>query len=208
MDRYRSGALYDLLSFERSVYRAGRMAGIDLLGLRPGDRVLDLACGTGLSFEPLQQRVGPRGEVVAVDASAQMLDRARSRAARDGWSNIRFVTADAGARPAAPPPDHPWCRQPVDAVLVSYALSVIGDWQAAWQNALAALRPDGQVAVVDLALPYGRAAALAPLARLACAAGGSDPYRHPWLVAERDGRDVRRAALRGGHVQVVVARFG
>jgi len=75
-------------------------------------------------------------------------------------------------------------------------------------ESLAALRPDGQVAVVDLALPYGRAAALAPLARLACAAGGSDPYRHPWLVAERDGRDVRRAALRGGHVQVVVARFG
>ena len=208
MDRYRSGALYDLLSFERSVYRAGRMAAIDLLGLRAGDRVLDLACGTGLSFEPLIDRIGPTGSLVGVDASPQMLARAGARVQRQGWRNVRLVLANAGTGRALPPPDHPWCDQPVDAVLVSYALSVIPAWRPAWRNALAALRPGGQAAVVDLGLPHGWAGLLAPLARLACAAGGSDPWRHPWLLAEREGRDVRRAAARGGHLQVVVAKFG
>ena len=210
MDRYRSGTLYDLLSFERSVYRAGRMAAIDLLGLRAGDRVLDLACGTGLSFAPLIDRIGPTGSLVGVDASPQMLARARERVRGGGWHNVRLVLADAGADAGAalPPPDHRWCDQPVDAVLISYALSVIPAWQPAWRNALAALRPGGQAAVVDLALPHGWAGLLAPLARLACTAGGSDPWRHPWLLAEREGREVRRASARGGHLRVVVARFG
>ena len=208
MDRYRSGALYDLLSFERSVYRAGRMTAIDLLGLRAGDRVLDLACGTGLSFEPLIDRIGPSGALVGVDASPQMLARAGARVQRQGWRNVRLVRADAGAGRALPAPDHPWCDQPVDAVLVSYALSVIPAWQSAWRNALTALRPGGQAAAVDRALPRGWAGVLAPLARLACTAGGSDPWRHPWLLAEREGHEVRRASARGGHLRVVVARFG
>jgi ubiquinone/menaquinone biosynthesis C-methylase UbiE len=209
MDRYGAGAaLYDLLSFERTVYRAGRVAGIDRLDLTAGDRVLDLGCGTGLSFELLLRRIGPTGELVGVDASPQMLARARARADRQGWHNVRLVRADAGAEPTCSAAAHPWCPEPVDAVLASYSLSVIRDWEPAWRHALAALRPGGRAAVIDLALPQGRAGWLAPLARLACAAGGSDPGRHPWLVAERDGRDVRRAAVRGGHIQVVVARFG
>jgi demethylmenaquinone methyltransferase/2-methoxy-6-polyprenyl-1,4-benzoquinol methylase len=55
---------------------------IELLELRPGERVLDVACGTGLSFAPLAERVGPGGEVVGVELSPDMAQQARARAAR------------------------------------------------------------------------------------------------------------------------------
>ena len=46
-----------------------RLRTIDRLALRPGDRVLDVACGTGLSFPWLREAVGAGGEVVGIDIS-------------------------------------------------------------------------------------------------------------------------------------------
>ena len=58
--------------------------------------------------------------------------------------------------------------------------------------------------VVDMHRPLGMARVAAPLARLACAAGGSDIHAHPWAALERDCIDVTAVSLRGGHVQVRV----
>lgn len=75
--RYTGGArLYDILSGERPVYRAGRVRGITALHLRPGQQVLDVGCGTGLNFPLLLDGIGSRGAVVGVDASGSMLARA------------------------------------------------------------------------------------------------------------------------------------
>jgi len=80
LPRYGLGArFYDVLSGERSVYRAGRLRGIAALDLRPGARVLDVGCGTGLNLAPLLGRVGPTGRVVGVDRSDKMLAQARAR---------------------------------------------------------------------------------------------------------------------------------
>ena len=79
--RYGPGAqFYDILSLECPVYRVGRSRAIKLMGLKPGDRVLDIGCGTGLNFQLLRDKVGPQGHVVGVDASAAMLAQARNRA--------------------------------------------------------------------------------------------------------------------------------
>ena len=69
--RYRSSArFYDLISAEWPVYRAGRVAAIDLMALRPGHHVLDIGCGTGLNFPLLQNRIGPSGSITAVKCKA------------------------------------------------------------------------------------------------------------------------------------------
>ena len=65
-----------------------RMRCIELLQLRVGDAVLDVGCGTGLSFEPLLQRVGRQGSVLAFEQSPEMHAQARVRAERlreQGW---------------------------------------------------------------------------------------------------------------------------
>ena len=198
--RYSAGArFYDVLSLERPVYRPGRVAGIAALRLRPGDRVLDVGCGTGLNLPLLREAVGADGSVVGVDASTAMLRQANDRIRRAGWSNVTVLEGDA-ARLRAP--------GPVDAVLFTYSLSVIGDWRGAWAQAMAVLRPGGRVAVVDLALRVGRWRLLSVAARLACFTGGSDPRRHPWTLLDNSTVDVSHQVLRGGHIHVVAGTRG
>jgi arsenite methyltransferase len=61
---------------------------IGLLGLKPGDTVLDVGCGTGLSFEALLNCVGPSGNVIGIDQSPEMIRIAQERIAKNGWSNV------------------------------------------------------------------------------------------------------------------------
>src|SRR5688572_30844801 len=63
--------------------------------LAPGQRVLELACGTGDPAINVAQTVGPTGHVVATDLAPQMLDIARENAARVGLKNMTFEVVDA-----------------------------------------------------------------------------------------------------------------
>src|SRR5262245_51837295 len=63
--------------------------------LEPGQRVLELACGTGDPAITVAQTVGPAGHVVATDLAPQMLDIARENAAKAGVKNMAFEIVDA-----------------------------------------------------------------------------------------------------------------
>jgi len=189
--------LYDALSLDWPVYASGRRAGIEALRLAPGDRVLDLGCGTGLNVRHLLRRIGPTGHVVALDSSPAMLRQAARRVRRRGWTNVTLLCADASTvDPAA------W--EPVDAALSTYVLSVIPDRAAAWQTMLRGTRAGGRIAVIDMQDPQGRWAVLRPLARWLCAVSGSDIHAYPWRLLEADLIDVHSAARRGGHIQIRV----
>ena len=68
---------------------------VELAGIREGNRVLDLATGSGEPGVTAARKVGPRGLVVATDQSSAMLALARERAATLGLRNIKFVETDA-----------------------------------------------------------------------------------------------------------------
>ena len=70
---------------------------VELAGVRPGSRVLDVAAGYGEPALTAARKAGPEGSVVATDISAEMLAFARQRAAADGLSNVEFVQSDASS---------------------------------------------------------------------------------------------------------------
>lgn len=178
---------------------------IDMLNLRPGEQVLDVGCGTGLNFALIQQKIGAHGLLVGIDRSPQMLEQARRRAARNGWANVILIEADATAVSA----DATWATIRAhggaglsQAVLATYALSLMPDWESAWANMLQMSSYGARMAVVDMQVPTGPASLLAPLAKAACRLGGADINAHPWGGLERDCDDVKSGAVRGGHIQI------
>lgn len=78
-----------------------RMRGVAVRGLelRRGDHVLDIGCGTGLSFAQLVEAVGPTGRVTGVDVSDEMAALARTRISDAGWDNVEIVVAEAATAP-------------------------------------------------------------------------------------------------------------
>src|SRR6266566_637639 len=75
--------------------RAQRLRTVQALGLRAGDTVIDMACGTGLNFPLIEEVIGPDGRIVGVDLTDAMLARAEERIATQGWSNVSLEHADA-----------------------------------------------------------------------------------------------------------------
>lgn len=120
----------------------GREELIEKLAITPGERIVELGCGTGSSLERLGGRVSELTSLHLVDLCPALLDQARQRAA--GQTNVRVIEADATR----------WQPEvPVDVVFLSYALTMIPDWAAAIANAHAMLRPGGRIGIVDFHLP-------------------------------------------------------
>src|SRR3972149_6935323 len=90
------------------------------LGVRRGDHALDVACGTGLNFSHLHELVGEEGWVMGVDLTPAMLDIARQRIARRGWTNVEVREADAVQLPFA--------DASFDKAICTFALNIIPDY--------------------------------------------------------------------------------
>ncbi len=68
---------------------------IERLGLQPGDVVVDVGCGTGLSFPLLEAGIGPTGQLIGVDLTPEMLGRASERVVTNDWRNVTLIEAPA-----------------------------------------------------------------------------------------------------------------
>src|SRR5258708_6473543 len=84
--------------------RAHPLRAVQALGLRAGDSVIDIACGTGLNFPLLQKAVGPGGRIVGVDLPDARLARAQDRRKANGWSKVSLVQAHAAGFDFPPGP--------------------------------------------------------------------------------------------------------
>jgi len=72
-----------------------RRKAVQLLQLKPGDRVLDVGCGPGGSFPYLVDAVGPTGEVVGLEISPEVAINARRRIEKNRWRNVLVIEGDA-----------------------------------------------------------------------------------------------------------------
>jgi ubiquinone/menaquinone biosynthesis C-methylase UbiE len=126
-----------------------RARGVACLALQPGDRVLEIGCGTGRNFPYLREAVGPNGRVYGVDLSPGMLTRAQSLCQRRGWDNVDLAQADA-ADYMAP--------EPLDGVLFGLSYNTMPHHLRVLQHAWKQLRPGGRVVIMDGKVPSGPAA--------------------------------------------------
>jgi demethylmenaquinone methyltransferase/2-methoxy-6-polyprenyl-1,4-benzoquinol methylase len=119
-------------------YRRWQAKAVERLALRPGQTVIDVACGTGLLFDLLEAGVGPEGRIVGIDLSPDMLAQARARVAAHGWDNVTLIEA---------PVEEARIDVQADAALFSFTHDVLQS-PAAVDNVVAHLKPGARVASV------------------------------------------------------------
>ena len=112
---------------------------LDMADLRPGERVLDVACGTGLVTFRMAEAVGERGAVVGTDISGEMVETARRVAAERDLANASFERADAEGLPFA--------DSTFDAAACGLGLMYVPDPVKALCEMRRVLRPGGRAAV-------------------------------------------------------------
>ena len=118
--------------------RCGRRT-IELLDLQPGNRVLDICCGTGASALPAAMAVGSQGRVVGVDLAVNLLELGRRKAAAAGLDNIEFLKADMTQLPLGP--------DSFDAIVIVFGIFFIPDMEALVRKFWGLVRPGGTLAV-------------------------------------------------------------
>jgi demethylmenaquinone methyltransferase/2-methoxy-6-polyprenyl-1,4-benzoquinol methylase len=165
-----------------------RRRAVEALELKPGDVVLDIACGTGLNFGALSSGVGADGRVIGVDISPEMLEIAQGRIDSAGWTNVELVNAaveDAKLPTGA------------DAALFSCAHDVLYSPEAIAQ-ALSYLRPRARVVAGGAMQKWfpGPLGWWLPKLVSRMYAGGREPMERPWdgLAAHVEAVETRRIA--------------
>jgi ubiquinone/menaquinone biosynthesis C-methylase UbiE len=160
-----------------------RRRAVARLELRPGERVLEVGCGTGRNLRFLREVVGGGGEVIGVDASAGMLAEAHKTMTRHHWQNVRLIHQDATKLSL---------DEPVDVAYFSLSYSALPDRDPVLDRVWEALRPGGRLVIMDAGIPnsaLGRI--LAPLSEVVATIFPGDPYSTPWEDLSRLAEPVR-----------------
>jgi demethylmenaquinone methyltransferase / 2-methoxy-6-polyprenyl-1,4-benzoquinol methylase len=127
-------------------HRLWKRFALDLTGVRPGDRVLDLASGTGDLATRLAERVGPSGRVIASDINAAMLNEGRRRLTDQGQvGNLDYLIANAEALPFA--------DSCFDCVTIGFGLRNVSRKDHALGEMLRVLKPGGRTVILEFSHP-------------------------------------------------------
>ena len=152
IDHHKSNrAFYDRISeaydwLADANQRAARQAGVAMLGVQPGERVLELGFGTGNEVLDLAKLVGPKGKVCGIDISPGMLAVAQRKVDKEALGTpIELRAGDAR--------ELPYAADSFDAVYSSFTLELFpeADVSTVLAEVQRVLRKDGRLAVVSMA---------------------------------------------------------
>ena len=134
----------DLMSM--GIHRLWKRFTVDLSGVRAGQKVLDLAGGTGDLAAKFARIVGDSGEVVLADINDSMLQVGKDKLRNQGIvSNVRFVQANAECLPF--PDNH------FDLITIAFGLRNVTDKDAALRSMYRVLKPGGRLLVLEFSKP-------------------------------------------------------
>lgn len=134
----------DLMSF--GIHRIWKRFTIDCSGVRTGQRVLDLAGGTGDLTEKFSRLVGESGEVVLADINSTMLKVGREKLRNSGIvGNVSYVQADAEVLP--------FPESYFNCVTISFGLRNVTDKEKALASVFRVLKPGGRLLVLEFSKP-------------------------------------------------------
>jgi demethylmenaquinone methyltransferase/2-methoxy-6-polyprenyl-1,4-benzoquinol methylase len=130
----------DLMSF--GVHRLWKRFTIDMSGVRPGNKILDLAGGTGDLTKKFSKIVGPSGKVVLADINSSMLEVGRERLTNQGYvGNIEYVQANAQYLPFE--------DNTFDVITIAFGLRNVTDKDEALRSMFRVLKPGGRLLVLE-----------------------------------------------------------
>ncbi len=128
--------------FDNPLLRRLTQTTLDRLGIRPGQRILEIGSGPGRLLIPAAQRVLPGGEAVGIDIQPGMIERLKVRAERAGVTNLTAILGDA-TEPHVP-------EASFDLVFLCTALGEIPDRAAGLKQCHRALKPGGMLSVTEI----------------------------------------------------------
>ena len=142
-------ARYDELGAALSFFQdpRWRQAAVEAVAADPGDRILDVACGTGLVSRALVDRWGCR--VVGLDQSASMLGRARAMLADDPRLADRIALVEGEAESL------PFADREFDHLTFTYLLRYVDDPAATLRELARVVKPGGRVSSLEFCVPSG-----------------------------------------------------
>ncbi len=182
---------------------------VELAGVEPGSRVLDVAAGYGEPSLTAARRAGSEGSVLATDISAEMIAFGRERAAATGLENIKFVQSDAASL------DFPAAS--FDAALSRWGIIFEPDAEAAAARIRSFLEPGGRMAISSWGSPDRVPFLAIPMRTAMQRLGVPPPQPGTWSPLASDAPGAGRPAGSGrllrcgsgggrGHFRVAVAR--
>ncbi len=139
--------VYDLVSSERYYYKSRKYA-IEQLGLKKHQTVLNLPCGTGQNFSYFQNYLHQTGQIIGIDLSNGMLEKAQQKIIKQEWENIKILKGDATKVNSL------WIEKhlgeiKIDAILCDLGLSGFPKWEEVIDNLLGILSPNGKIVIMD-----------------------------------------------------------
>jgi demethylmenaquinone methyltransferase/2-methoxy-6-polyprenyl-1,4-benzoquinol methylase len=134
----------DLLSM--GIHRVWKRFTIEVSGVRTGNKVLDVAGGTGDLTRYFSRLVGPTGKVILSDINSSMLNMGRDRLIDQGYTgNVEYVQANAECLPFA--------DNTFDCVSIAFGLRNVTDKDAALRSLTRVLKPGGRLLVLEFSKP-------------------------------------------------------